>query len=72
MRRVRLHADPEGKVVARVQMFDTPPVRLQVTEYRMVKVTCPSCRRTTRAATPPGLAGPCCYGPNVRAATAPH
>ena len=24
----------------------------------------------TRAAAPAGLAGPCCYGPNVRAATA--
>ncbi|GAA1022770.1 hypothetical protein Aple_086910 [Acrocarpospora pleiomorpha] len=63
-------ADLRGKVVARVQVFDTPPVKLQVTEYRMVKVTCPACCRTTRAATPAGLAGPCCYGPNVRAATA--
>jgi transposase len=63
-------ADREGKVVARVQMFDTPPVKLQVTEYRMVKVTCPACRRPARAATPAHLAGPCCYGPNVRAATA--
>ncbi|MGP3966059.1 IS66 family transposase, partial [Nonomuraea sp. 3N208] len=60
----------EGKVGARVQVFDTPPVKLQVTEYRMVQVACPACRRTTRAATPAGLAGPCCYGPNVRAATA--
>ncbi|GAA0969565.1 hypothetical protein GCM10009555_016920 [Acrocarpospora macrocephala] len=63
-------ADLRGKVAARVQVFDTPPVKLQVTEYRMVKVTCPACRRTTRAATPAGMAGPCCYGPNVRAATA--
>ncbi|MEU8252361.1 IS66 family transposase [Nonomuraea sp. NPDC048916] len=59
-----------GKVGARVQVFDTPPVKLRVTEYRMLKVACPACRRTTRAATPTGLAGPCCYGPNVRAATA--
>ncbi|MDP4510647.1 IS66 family transposase [Nonomuraea turcica] len=63
-------ADLEGKVGARVQVFDTPPVKLQVTEYRMVQVACPACRRTTRAATPAGLAGPCCYGPNARAATA--
>ncbi|WP_113702234.1 IS66 family transposase [Nonomuraea lactucae] len=60
----------EGKVTARVQVFDTPPVKLQVTEYRMVTVCCRACRRTTRAATPRGLTGPCCYGPNVRAATA--
>src|SRR6185503_13996503 len=26
--------------------------------------------KVTRAAAPGGLAGPCCYGPNVRAATA--
>ncbi|WP_442945971.1 IS66 family transposase zinc-finger binding domain-containing protein [Nonomuraea sp. LPB2021202275-12-8] len=44
-------ADLEGKVVARVQMFDTPPVKLQVTEYRMLQIACPACRRTTRAAT---------------------
>jgi hypothetical protein len=60
----------EGKVAARVQVSDTPPVRLQVTEYRMVKVVCPACQRVTRAGAPAGLAGPCCYGPNVRAATA--
>jgi hypothetical protein len=57
-------------VAARVQVSDTPPVRLQVTEYQMVEVACPACRKVTRAATPAGLAGPCCYGPNVRAATA--
>ena len=60
----------EGEVAERVQVFDTPPVRLQVTEYQMVKVACPACRKVTRAAAPGGLAGPCCYGPNVRAATA--
>src|SRR5437868_5404891 len=63
-------ADVEGSVGTRVQVFDTPPVKLQVTEYQMVQVSCPACRRTSRAATPAGLAGPCCYGPNVRAATA--
>ena len=60
----------EGTVAARVQVSDTPPVRLQVTEYQMAEVACPACQAVTRAATPAGLAGPCCYGPNVRAATA--
>ncbi|MGR6913089.1 IS66 family transposase [[Actinomadura] parvosata] len=55
---------------ARVQVFDTPPVKLQVTEYRMLQIGCPECRAVTRAAAPAELAGPCCYGPNVRAATA--
>src|SRR6266568_3802573 len=36
----------------------------------MAGVACPACRKVTRAATPAGLAGPCCYGPDVRAATA--
>ncbi len=59
-----------GEVGTRVQVFDTPPIRLRVSEYRMVQASCPLCRRMTRAAAPAGLAGPCCYGPNVRAATA--
>ena len=63
-------ASLEGTVAARVQVSDTPPVRLQVTEYRMIQVACPACRTVTRAAAPAGLAGPCCYGPDVRAATA--
>ncbi|MFD1547456.1 DUF6444 domain-containing protein [Nonomuraea guangzhouensis] len=35
----------EARIAARVQVFDTPPMKLQLTEYRMVKVTCPACRR---------------------------
>ncbi|MGI5286193.1 DUF6444 domain-containing protein [Nonomuraea polychroma] len=42
-------ADREGKVVARVQVFDTPPVKLQVTEYRMLQVA-PGSRGLTCAA----------------------
>ncbi|WP_432924263.1 IS66 family transposase zinc-finger binding domain-containing protein [Microbispora sp. CA-135349] len=38
-------ADLRGQVAERVQVFDTPPVKLQVSEYRMVKVPCPACRR---------------------------
>ena len=59
-----------GRVASRIQVFDTPPVKLQVTEYRLLAVRCPGCRRQTRASAPAGVAGPCCYGPNVRAATA--
>jgi len=59
-----------GRVASSVQVFDTPPVKLQVIEYQMLAVACPDCARVTRAAVPDGVAGPCCYGPNVRAATA--
>jgi transposase len=59
-----------GRVTSRIQVFDTPPVKLQVTEYELTAVACSGCRTVTRAAAPAGVAGPCCYGPNVRAATA--
>jgi transposase len=66
----RALAGVAGQVASRVQVFDTPPVKLAVTEYRMLAVRCPGCRRISRASAPAGAAGPCCYGPNVRAATA--
>ena len=66
----RALAGVAGGVAASVQVFDTPPVKLQVTEYRMLAIRCPGCRRVSRAGAPAGVAGPCCYGPNVRAATA--
>jgi transposase len=59
-----------GQVACRVQVFDTEPVRLAVTEYRMLKVACPGCAAVTKAQAPAGVHGPCCYGPNVCAATA--
>jgi transposase len=62
--------DVTGRVASRIQVFDTPPVKLRVTEYRLVAADCPGCGQRTRAAAPDGVAGPCCYGPNVRAATA--
>jgi transposase len=63
-------AGEAGRVCSRIQVFDTPPVKLQVTEYQLLAVTCPGCAAVTRANAPQGVAGPCCYGPNVRAATA--
>ena len=59
-----------GRVASTVQVFDTPPVKLKVTEYQMMAVPCTGCGVVTRAVAPAGVAGPCCYGPNVRAATA--
>ena len=62
--------DVAGRVRSRIQVFDTPAVKMQVTEYQLMAVTCPGCRLVTCATPPAGVAGPCCYGPNVRAATA--
>jgi transposase len=62
--------DVAGRVTSRIQVFDTPPVKMRVTEYRLMAVPCPGCKLVTCATPPAGVAGPCCYGPNIRAATA--
>ena len=52
----------------RAQVWDLPPLHLQVTEYRAQVKTCPGCQRETRAAFPAGLkATSVQYGPQVRA-----
>jgi transposase len=58
----RMLAGVAGRVAVGVQVFDTPPVTLQVTEYRMLAVRCPGCRRVSRAAAPAGVAGLYCTG----------
>jgi transposase len=49
-------ADVAGRVASRIQVFDTPPVKLPVTEYQLTAVTCPGCSAVTRAAAPDGVA----------------
>lgn len=55
---------PDGFVWG--QVFDLPEPRLVVTEHRMLKVPC-GCGHITTAAAPPGVNGPCQYGPGVHA-----
>jgi hypothetical protein len=43
-----------GRVVSRIQVFDTPPVTLDVTEYQLLAVACPGCAVVTRASAPDG------------------
>ncbi len=51
----------------RVQMFDLPSVRLQVTEYQVEVKACPCCQAETRADLPDGLTlASAQYGPNVK------
>jgi transposase len=51
----------------RVQVFDSPSVRLEVTEYQVEVKACPCCQAETRAALPDGLTlASVQYGPNVK------
>ncbi len=52
----------------RAQVWDLPPLRLHVTEYRAQVKTCPCCQAETRAAFPDGIvASAAQYGPMTRA-----
>lgn len=52
----------------RAQVWDLPPLRLQVTEYRAQVKVCPCCQQETRAALPQGLQPAAVqYGPMTRA-----
>lgn len=49
------------------QVFDLPPVKIHITEYRAECKTCPRCRRKVTAAFPAGLSAPAQYGPGFHA-----
>ena len=50
----------------RRQVFDLPPLRLQVQEHRVHDKRCPGCGHTTGAAFPPEVNEPVQYGPRVQ------
>jgi hypothetical protein len=50
-----------------VQLWDIPPIELTVTQFDLVRRRCPA-GHLTQAQPPAGVAGPVCYGPNIRAA----
>jgi transposase len=52
--------------VERRQVSELPPLRLQVSEHRILHVRCPACGATTEAA-PTGVRAPRQYGPRLRA-----
>jgi transposase len=56
-----------GEVRSKVrQVFDLPPVRLEVTEHRTLEARC-ACGKVHRSAFPAAVAAPAQYGPQVKA-----
>ena len=52
--------------VERRQVFDLPPMRIEVTEHQLIKREC-GCGHRTKASAPEGAEAPACYGPRVAA-----
>lgn len=52
--------------VEKRQVFDLPPIKIQVTEYQSPQKTCPHCGRVVSAAFPQDVCAPAQYGPGVQ------
>jgi transposase len=56
----------EMKLSEKRQVFDLPPPRLEITEYRSHKTDCPICGKTCKAPFPEGINATDQYGPRIK------
>jgi transposase len=59
-------ADRRAEAIERRQVFDTPPQKLIVTEYRAERKTCLTCGALNKASFPEGISQPAQYGPEIK------
>lgn len=58
------HSDCEPEVR---QVFELPPIRLEITEYRAERIICPGCGTLNTGQFPEQVKGRAQYGPNLKA-----
>lgn len=56
--------DTDGHVIR--QEFDTPPVKIEVTEHQVERKTCPFCKTVTTASFPPNIKFSVQYGNRIK------